>query len=188
MVYLVLSNQDTFLCCQGVEQVKWLWPAPWALWKAIGIVGWVVVRRAKANLMGIKRYLWVPIDAFRSSQSGDNASPWSVHNHITITPYCVIVACSYCSCFMTHFRLLLADMIIHDFYSFDDLWPLLWPTIDPFLLSVRPTFSNDIHFLYHQDSIFGLIVGLLQSFGWSVHITYPILCTIYSLVGIHCIP
>ena len=44
-------------------------------------------------------------------------SPWSVHDHITIAPYCVIVACSYCSCFMTHFGLLLADMIIHDFYS-----------------------------------------------------------------------
>ena len=80
----------------------------------------VVVRRAKANLMGIKRYLWVPINTFRSSQSGDNTSPWSVHDRITIMPYCAIVVCFYCSCIMTHFGLLLANMIIHDFYSIDD--------------------------------------------------------------------
>ena len=29
------------------------------------------------NLMGIKWYLWVPINTFRISQSGDDASPWS---------------------------------------------------------------------------------------------------------------
>ena len=74
---------------------------------------------------------------------------------------------------MTHFGLLLADTIIHDFYLFDDSWPLLWLTIDPFLLSVRPTLSNNIHFLYHLCSIFGSVVGFLQSFGWSVRITYP---------------
>ena len=36
MVYDELLNWDTFLCCQGAEQVKWSWPAPWALQKAIG--------------------------------------------------------------------------------------------------------------------------------------------------------
>ena len=66
--------------------------------------------------------------------------------------------------------------------------PFLQPTINPFLLSVRPTLSDDIHFPYHHCSIFGLIVGFLQSFGWSVPITYPKLSTIYSLVGVHCIP
>ena len=78
------------------------------------------MRRAKAKLMGIKWYPWIPINAFKSSQSGDDASPWSVHDRIMIVPYGVIVACSYCSCFMTHFGLLLADMIIHDLYSFND--------------------------------------------------------------------
>ena len=72
------------------------------------------------NLMGIKWYPWVPINAFRSSQSGDDVSTWSMHNRITITSCCVIIVCFYCLCFMTHFGLLLADMIIHDFYSFDD--------------------------------------------------------------------
>ena len=141
--------------------------------RPLEIVGWVVVRRVKANLMGIKQYPWVPINTFRNNQSGDDVSPWSMHDCITITPYCVMVVCSYCSCFMTHFRLLLADMIIHDFYSFHDSWPLLWPTIDLFLLSVRPTLSNNIHFLYHHCSIFRLIVGFLQNFRWSVHNTYP---------------
>ena len=86
---------------------------------------------------------------------------------------------------MTHFGLLLADTIsillmTHDPYS--------WPTNDLFLLSVRPTLSDNIHFLYQLDSIFGSLVGFLQSFGWSVRITYPKPSTIYSLVGSHCIP
>ena len=72
------------------------------------------------DLMGIKRYPWVPINAFSSSQSGDDASPWSVHDCTMITPYCVIVVCFYCPCFMIYFRLLLANTIIHDLYSFDD--------------------------------------------------------------------
>ena len=155
---------------------------PWKMW------GRVVVRRAKANLMGIKQNPKVPINTFRTSQSGDNASPWSVHDRITIMPSCVIIVGFYCLCFMTHFGLLLADTITHDFYSFDDSWPLLWPTINPFLLSVRPTFSNDIYFLYHSGSIFGLRAGFLQSFRWSVCITYPKLSIIYSLVGTCCIP
>ena len=87
--------------------------------------GWVVVvRRAKANLMGIKRYPWVPINAFRSSQSGDDASPWSVHDRIMIALYCVIVACLYCSCFMTHFGLLLSR---YDYSWFLFVWWLMTP-------------------------------------------------------------
>ena len=78
------------------------------------------MRRVKVKLMGIKQYPWIPINTSRSSQSGDNTSLWSMHNCNTIMPYCVIIVCFYCLCFMTHFRLLLADMIIHDFYSFND--------------------------------------------------------------------
>ena len=74
----------------------------------------------ESELMGIERYPWVPINTFRSSQSGDDASPWSVHDGITITPSCAIIVCFYCLCLMTHFGLLLADTIIHDFYSIDD--------------------------------------------------------------------
>ena len=150
--------------------------------------GWVVVREAEAKLMGIKWYPWIPINTFRFSQSGDNALPWSMHNCVTIMPYSIIVVHFYCLCFMTHFGLLIANMIIHDFYSFNDSWPLLWPTIDPFLLSVKPTVSNNIHFLYHPYSIFKLIVGSLQSFRWSVCNTYPKHSIIYSLVGTRCIP
>ena len=78
------------------------------------------MRRVKANLMGIKQCPWVPINAFRTSQSGDNTSTWSVHDHIMITPYCVIVVCFYCLCFITHLGPLLADTIIYDLYSLDD--------------------------------------------------------------------
>ena len=179
MVYDELSNLGVFLCCQGVEQANSGQLAPWALRKAIvgdedrWLWGW---------------YLWVPINTFRSSQSGQDTPPWSMRNCITITPYCATIVCFYCLCFMTHFRLLIADTIIHDFYSFDDSWPLLGPTIDPFLLSIKPTFSNNIHFLYQHCSIFGSIVGFLQSFGWSVRNTYPKRSTIYSLIGTHCIP
>ena len=118
-----------------------------------------------------------------------NELPMDLLGNFALAPSdCIIVVCSYCSCFMTHFGLILANTIIHNFYSVDDSWPLLWPTIDPFLLSVRSTFSNDIHFLYNPCSILGSIVGFLQSFGWSVHITYPKPSTIYILVGTRCIP
>ena len=163
MVYNELSNQDIFLCCHGAEQVNSGWPAPWVLRKAIVDVRMSSCEK-KQSWWGSNGILGFLLMLFRTSQSGHNVSPWSVHDCITITPYCVIIVCFYCSCFMTHFGLLLANTMIHDFYSFDDSWPLLWPTIDLFLLSVRPTFSNDIHFLYQQDSIFGLIVGFLQSF------------------------
>ena len=61
-------------------------------------------------------------------------------------------------------------LLIHSYYLSDPLSPT--------------TFT----FLYNLCSIFGSIVGLLQSFGWSVRITYPKLITIYSLVGTCCIP
>ena len=80
----------------------------------------MLVRRAKANLMGIKWYPWVPINDFHSSQSGDDASPWSMHDHITSMPYCVNIVCFYCLCLMTHFGLLVVNMIIQELYFFDD--------------------------------------------------------------------
>ena len=71
-------------------------------------------------LMGIKHYPWIPINTFYSSQSRNDASPWSMHNHITIMSYHVVIVCFYCLWLVTHIGLLIADMIIHELYSFND--------------------------------------------------------------------
>ena len=98
MVYDELSNLEIFLCCQGAEQVNSGQLAPRALRKAIGDDRTSGCEEGKSKIDGDQTVSLGSYNTFRSSQSGDDSSPWSMH----------------------HFRLLLADMIIHDFYSFDD--------------------------------------------------------------------
>ena len=104
--------------------------------------------------------------------------------HVQLHHDHTILVCFYCLCFVTHIGLLVADMIIHDFYSFDDS---SWPTIDPFFI-VCQTHSLQQHSLSLSSLFHILTVGFLQSFGWSVHCTYPKSSSIYSIKGTCCIP
>ena len=46
------------------------------------VVGGVVVRRRKADWWGIQCPNWIPLIPFRSNQSDDDASPWSVRHSV----------------------------------------------------------------------------------------------------------